>query len=220
MQQDQLTAQKTVRDTGVVAIIRGNYSTELLARITSALYEGGIRALEVTLNSSDALNGIEAIKRMNLAGLCVGAGTVRTERDVTNAVTAGAQFLVSPNLDLDSVRRAQQLNILHLPGVFTSTEVQTAFSAGASMVKVFPCNIAGPAYIRSIRAPLKDVEMVAVGGVHVGNAAAFIQAGAVAVAAGSSLVAGSDQDSDDLITRARQLLKVVREARSEAKNES
>ena len=137
--------------------------------------------------------------------MVVGAGTVRTAEQLEEAVAAGAQFTVAPNLDLATVKAAQRHNLLHLPGVFTPTDAQNAFVAGCRMVKLFPSEIVGPRYIKAIRAPLDDIEIVPTGGISAENVAEYVKAGIVAAGIGSALVTGPNQDLADLANRARTL---------------
>jgi 2-dehydro-3-deoxyphosphogluconate aldolase/(4S)-4-hydroxy-2-oxoglutarate aldolase len=137
--------------------------------------------------------------------MLIGAGTVRYASQVHPAQEAGAQFIVSPNFDADTAARARSAGLLHLPGVFTATEAQTAFSAGCGLLKLFPADTVGPAYLKALRAPLDDVEFVPTGGINVDNIGAYRQAGAVAVGLGSQLIAGRQQASDELTARAKAL---------------
>jgi 2-dehydro-3-deoxyphosphogluconate aldolase/(4S)-4-hydroxy-2-oxoglutarate aldolase len=172
--------------------------------------------VEVTLNSQDALRGVQGLRRRFGDALVVGAGTVRTVTDVAQAVEAGAQFLVSPNFDAASVARSGQARVLHLPGVFTPTEVQMAFAAGCTMVKLFPASALGPSYLRALRAPLDDVDFVPVGGVGVTDVADYVQAGAAALGIGSALVARGEQELDALTRRAAQFVAAWRQAQGDS----
>jgi 2-dehydro-3-deoxyphosphogluconate aldolase/(4S)-4-hydroxy-2-oxoglutarate aldolase len=124
------------------------------------------------------------------------------------AYEAGAQFIISPNLDLESVSFARTKSLLHLPGVFTATEAQSAFAVGCRMLKLFPMEVAGPAYLKALRAPLNDIDFVPTGGVSLENIADYARAGAVAVGLGSKLVTSREQTSQDLTARA-QLLRAA-----------
>jgi 2-dehydro-3-deoxyphosphogluconate aldolase/(4S)-4-hydroxy-2-oxoglutarate aldolase len=137
-------------------------------------------------------------------------------RDVTQtrqAVESGVQFIVSPNFDLDSVTYSLAHDMLHLPGVFTATEAQTAFAAGCRTLKLFPSDMVGPAYLKALRAPLNDIDFVPTGGVSLDNIAAYARAGAVAVGMGSQLVAGRDQASAELTANAQALMSAWREVK-------
>ena len=129
------------------------------------------------------------------------------------ALDAGAAFLVSPNLDLRSVARSRERGALHLPGVFTATEAQSALHAGCPVVKLFPADALGPAYLKALRAPLNDIGFVPTGGVDADNITAYVRAGAVAVGVGSALVRGADDDLSVLGERAGALVSALRGAR-------
>ncbi|MFK7845055.1 MAG: bifunctional 4-hydroxy-2-oxoglutarate aldolase/2-dehydro-3-deoxy-phosphogluconate aldolase [Rhodothermales bacterium] len=205
-----------IRKTGIIAIIRGNYGIDTLLKIADTLARGGVQAIEVTLNSAGALAGITALRKAMTGDAVIGAGTVRTASQVQAAMDAGAQFLISPNLDLPSVTLSQKHGVLHLPGVFTASEVQMAFAAGCEMVKLFPAHMLGPAYIKALLAPLNDVAFVPTGGINEKNAQTYITAGAVALGVGSALVQGPDQDMQDLLNRAKLMRQAVDNARNAA----
>jgi 2-dehydro-3-deoxyphosphogluconate aldolase / (4S)-4-hydroxy-2-oxoglutarate aldolase len=194
-----------IRAQGLVAIIRGNFSRQQILAIGEVLLTAGTPVMEVTLNTTDALGAIAALRQQFGDQLIVGAGTVRTAEQLQQTVAAGAQFTVAPNLDLATVDQAHQHDLLHLPGVFTPTEVQTAFVAGCRMVKLFPSEIVGPRYLKALRAPLDDVDLVPTGGITPENIADYVRAGAAAAGIGSALVTGPNQSLDDLAARARAL---------------
>jgi len=172
---------------GVVAILRGRSASHLDA-VLDVLVEAGIRSLEVTLTTPDALSAVRrAVDRFGSAAT-IGAGTVRTVADVSGAVDAGAAYLVSPHTDPVLAARARELGVAYLPGAFTPTEIVAAMAAGATAVKLFPARLGGPRYLRDIREPLPDVPIVPTGGVSAENAAEWFAAGAVAVGAGGSLI--------------------------------
>ena len=191
-----------IRAQGLVAIIRGNFTRQQILAIGEVLLAAGTPVMEVTLNTTDALGAIAALRQQFGDQLIVGAGTVRTAEQLQQTVAAGAQFTVAPNLDLATVDQAHQHDLLHLPGVFTPTEVQTAFVAGCRMVKLFPSEIVGPRYLKALRAPLDDVDLVPTGGITPENIADYVRAGAAAAGIGSALVTGPNQSLDDLAARA------------------
>ena len=197
---------------GIIAIIRGQFPTERILEIGKALIEAKVPVMEVTLNTSNALGAIKELRRYFGADLFVGAGTVRSVEQVDLALAAGAQFIVSPNFDPDSVAYSQKRDVLHLPGVFTATEAQNAFAAGCRMLKLFPSEVLGPAYLKALRAPLNDVEFVPTGGISVDNLADYVRAGAVAVGVGSELIRGPQQSLDEITLRAKALRKAWEQA--------
>jgi 2-dehydro-3-deoxyphosphogluconate aldolase / (4S)-4-hydroxy-2-oxoglutarate aldolase len=199
------TTSQRVKDCGIIAIIRGDFSIEDTLRIGEALLEGNITVMEVTLNSPAALTSLPRLRHHFWEEMLIGAGTVRDVKQAQAAHEAGAQFIVSPNLDLEIVSFARTNNLLHLPGVFTATEAQSAFAAGCHMLKLFPMEVAGPAYLKALRAPLNDIDFVPTGGVSLANIADYARAGAVAVGLGSKLVTSPQQTSQDLTARAQTL---------------
>lgn len=212
-------ATARIRRAGIIAIIRGDFPTDRLLLIAQALQDGGVELIEVTLNSSGALEKITALREAMGEAMLVGAGTVRTVTGASAALSAGAQFLVAPNLDLQVIARAQQADVLHLPGVFTASEAQTAFMAGCTTVKLFPADTVGPAYLKALRAPLDDIGFIPTGGIHEGNLGDYIRAGAVAVGLGGSLITGPQQDLTAIRDAAVRLAAKLQQARSEVKRD-
>lgn len=176
----------------VIAIVRGlDGGFEPLAQ---AMYDGGIRAIEVTFNQKDpsqwgkTTGAIRAIKETMGDNMAVGAGTVTSVELVELAREAGAQFIVSPDTDPAVIRRTRELGMVSMPGALTPSEIKQAHEAGADFVKVFPAGTPGAGYIKAIRGPLNHIRMLAVGGVNEKNAAEYIQAGCVGVGVGGNLV--------------------------------
>jgi 2-dehydro-3-deoxyphosphogluconate aldolase/(4S)-4-hydroxy-2-oxoglutarate aldolase len=207
-------AARRVRETGLIAIIRGDYSRSQLRSLAEALQEGGVDVVEITLNSTDALDGITALRQHVDDSVLVGAGTVWTGRDVEQALDAGAQFLVSPNFDPESVARSREAGVLHVPGVCTASEAQQAFAAGCPMQKLFPATHLGPSYLSALRGPLDDVSFVPTGGITADRIPPFVDAGAVAFGVGSALVTGPDQPRSDVRSRAQDLVTALNDARA------
>ena len=206
-----------IKRTKLIPIIRGNYTVHDVSAIADALINESILTLEITLNSSSALTLIEVLRRQFGSAMVVGAGTVRTAVQVQQASDAGAQFIVSPNYDPISVKLSQKLHLLHLPGVATPTEAQTAFVAGCKLVKLFPADsLGGPAYLKTIRAPLDDIDFMASGGITVENAAAYLHAGAAALGLGNWLIPATNWHLDEIKLRAKALQAACQ--RTEAAN--
>ena len=202
-----------VLDNGLVAIVRGNFPNAKLLEIGDALLASPVLVMEVTLNTTGALAGITLLRERFGDKMLVGAGTVRTVEQFHAAIAAGAQFTVSPNLDMATVQASLAADILHLPGVFTPTEAQQAYVAGCKMVKLFPSEAVGPKYLKAIRAPLDDIKFIPTGGITPDNVGEYIRAGASAVGLGSALITGPDQPMDDLIKRARAIRAAWKEAK-------
>lgn len=171
----------------IIAILRG-VPAEAGEAVVEALAEGGIVFLEFTLNSPSALELIARCRKQYEGRLLVGAGTVLDLRMAQEAVTAGAQYLISPNVDEEVIRYGTSQGVEVWPGALTPTEIVRAHRAGASAVKLFPYASMGASYLREIRAPLDHIPLIATGGIKLGNLNEALQAGAVAVGAGGQLV--------------------------------
>ena len=169
----------------IVAILRGIQADDVL-KIAGALCDGGVKIIEVTLNSPNALLAIEQLNSAYGNQLLVGAGTVLDISDAKAAMAAGAKFLISPNVDIAVIKAAKDTGILSIPGAFTPTEIVTAHNNGADIVKVFPAPDA--AYIKNILAPLNHIKLMPTGGINLTNIKSFKDAGATAFGIGSSLV--------------------------------
>ena len=206
-------ASQKIKSCGIVAIIRGDFSVDDMLRISTALLAGSVSVVEVTLNTPDVLEALPKLRKHFGNELLIGAGTVRNVQGVQQAFDAGAQFLVSPNFDPASTSFSQSKDLLHLPGVFTATEAQTAFANGCSMLKLFPMEVAGPSYLKALRAPLDDIDFVPTGGISLENIAEYAKAGAVAVGLGSKLVLNREQTSEDLTIRAKALTQAWKQAK-------
>lgn len=206
-------AAQKIKKCGIVAIIRGDFSVDDMLRFSTALLAGSVSVVEVTLNSPAVLEALPKLRKHFGDELLIGAGTVRNAQGVQQTFDAGAQFLVSPNFDAASISLSQSKDLLHLPGVFTASEAQTAFASGCSMLKLFPMEVAGPAYLKALRAPLDDIDFVPTGGISVENIADYAKAGAVAVGLGSKLVLNREQSSEDLTQRAKTLSEAWKQAK-------
>jgi len=171
----------------LVAIVRLQRGERLL-ELAMALAAGGIRTLEFTLTTPAALDAIEACRRQLGEEVIVGAGSVLDGSDARRSLDAGAQFLVSPGFDPAVVAAAHAGGALAMPGALTPTEILAAWRAGADVVKVFPARAFGPSYIKDLLAPLPHILLMPTGGVGAENAAAYLRAGAAAVAVGGSLI--------------------------------
>lgn len=198
----------------LLAIIRSSDPVAAI-RASLVLVESGIRFLEVSLVTTDALHVITEVARRAPDGCTIGAGTVLTREDVARAQDAGARFMVTPAVT-ESVAESVARGIPVLAGAFTATEVVTALSLGVTAVKLFPASLGGPAYLRALRDPLPDVPFVAVGGVDAALAAEYLSVGALAVGIGSPLVgdAARGGDLDALRVRAVDFLTVAEASRA------
>ena len=214
----------TIQDTksrlyanGLISIIRGKFSLEEIISTSEALLAGGVKVIEITLNTTNVLEGIAALQKEYGDELQIGAGTVRTAEDVVKAVDAGASFVIAPCLDIPSIEEAKKQDVLMLPGIFTASEAQAAYVAGCETVKLFPANAMGPSYLKALRAPLDHIDFIPTGGVDPSTIMDFHKAGAVAFGIGSYLVKNVEVTKDELSSltqRAEKLQSALKEARA------
>ncbi len=172
---------------GIIAIVRGDYRSRLIA-IAEVLVEAGVPAIEVTMNSPDALTAIEKLGQAVGDRLLVGAGTVIEPAAVDEIADAGGCFIVAPNVNATVIEAATKTDLLVIPGAYTATEIVKAWELGAKLVKLFPASAGGPGYLRAMRGPLEHIPIMPTGGVSGENAADFMAAGASALGIGGSLV--------------------------------
>lgn len=214
MQRDQ--ALELIRRTGVIAILRAE-RTDRLLQAAEAIRAGGVQAIEVSLTTPGALEVITEATRRAGDDLLFGAGTVLDAETARAAILAGAQFVVAPTLDPATIALCRRYSIPAIPGAYTPTEVLAAWQAGADLVKVFPASVGGPDWIRALKGPLPQVQLVPVGGVTLSNAGAFIRAGAAALGVGSALAAPRLIEQGDFATltaRAQAFADAIAEARA------
>ena len=209
---------KLIEQEKIIAIVRG-VDPGTCAKVAQALYEGGIRLLEVTFPQKNpelfekTAQTIAALKKEFSGKLCIGAGTVTTPALVELAANAGAEYIISPNVDLDVIRRTLELGLVSLPGALTPSEVMTAHNAGADYVKLFPIGAMGLAYTKAILAPISHVKMLAVGNISSDNAADYLKAGILGVGVGGKLVnkdAIAAGDFEKLTKAAEELIAAVK----------
>lgn len=203
---------------GVVPVVRTSTAEEALNAI-DAIYEGGIRAAEITMTVPGAIAALEKVAAKFGNKIMLGAGTVLDPETCRACFLSGAQFIVTPSLRLSVIEMARRYSKPIMPGALTPTEVLTAWEHGADCVKVFPANaMGGPKYIRALKGPFPQIEMIPTGGVNLETAGDFLRAGAAAVAVGGELVDAKTlkEGRYEVITeRARQYLKIVAETRAE-----
>ena len=206
-----------IRQTGLIPVVRAT-SADQATRAIEAIRKGGISVLEITMTVPGAIRVIERLSDQLGDQAVVGAGTVLDAETARACLLAGAQFIVSPSLDLPTIACCRRYGVVVMPGALTPTEVVQAWSAGADFVKVFPAGaLGGASYIKSLKAPLPQIELVPTGGVSLKTAADFIKAGASALGVGADLVdiTALSEGKEDVITeRARQYVEIVRESRS------
>ncbi|MDA8138146.1 MAG: bifunctional 4-hydroxy-2-oxoglutarate aldolase/2-dehydro-3-deoxy-phosphogluconate aldolase [Desulfobacteraceae bacterium] len=170
----------------VIGILRG-IAHDFFGPVMGAAFEAGLQAIEVTFNTDRAEEILRSHRPLVPPGKLLGMGTIRNLDEARKAVAAGAMFLVTPNTDVEVIRYAVSQGVPIIAGAFTPSEVYAAWSAGAQMVKVFPCGSIGPQYIRELRGPFDHIPLVAVGGVRQDNVKSYFEAGARAVGVGDSL---------------------------------
>ena len=177
----------------IIAIVRGVGAEECM-KVAQALYEGGIRLMEITFDQKNPASfqatagAIRAIGEAYAGKMMVGAGTVTTPELVELAASAGAQYIISPDVNVDVIHRTRELGLVSLPGAMTPTEIVQAAQWGASVVKVFPAGNLGPDYIKAVRGPLDHIPLCAVGGVDHNNLEEFHRAGVTCFGVGSNIV--------------------------------
>jgi len=208
---------RQITGTGIIPVVRAQSAAEAL-RAIGAIREGGIPVVEITMTVPGAVKLIEDVSRSNESDAIVGAGTVLDAETARLCILAGARFIVSPALDLETIACSRRYGVVALPGAMTPTEVLAAWRAGADLVKVFPAgSLGGAAYIKNLKAPLPQIELVPTGGVSLKNAGDFIRAGAAAVGVGTDLVdtTALREGNVSLITeRARRFVEIVYAARA------
>jgi 2-dehydro-3-deoxyphosphogluconate aldolase/(4S)-4-hydroxy-2-oxoglutarate aldolase len=212
---DKPQVLERIRSTGLIPVIRARSADEA-AQAVDAIQAGGVGVLEITMTVPGAVELIREVAR-RATGALVGAGTVLDPETATSCIEAGARFVVSPALNLDTIARCREAGIAAIPGALSPTEVVTAWNAGADLVKVFPAGaVGGPSYIKALKAPLPQIDLVPTGGVNLKTAGDFIRAGAAALGVGSDLVdlaALRRGEASVLTERARKFVAAVREAR-------
>lgn len=212
---DKQEAMQIIRETGVIAVMRADRPEQLIAA-AEAIHAGGVQAIEATMTTPGALDVIGTAVQQFGEEVLFGAGTVLDAETARAAILAGAGFIVAPTLDVEVIRLCNRYGVPVMPGCFTPTEALTAWEAGADMIKLFPANVGGPSYIKAILAPLPQIEIAAVGGINLENAAEFIRAGAAAVGVGGSLINQALIDAGDmaeLTRRAAGYVEAVQGAR-------
>ncbi|MCR5208557.1 MAG: bifunctional 2-keto-4-hydroxyglutarate aldolase/2-keto-3-deoxy-6-phosphogluconate aldolase [Eubacterium sp.] len=207
-----------IQEVGIVAVVRAT-SIEQAEKITDACIAGGVAAIELTFTVPHADKLIEAMRaKYNSGEIIIGAGTVMDEATARIAILAGAEYVVSPYFDPETVRCCNRYGIPSMPGIYTPTEAVKAMEAGADVLKVFPGDLAGPRFIKDIHGPIPQAVMMPSGGVDIDNVKDWIKAGAIAVGAGSSLTAGAKTGDYERITETGKIfVQRIKEAREEMK---
>ena len=207
----------SLRESGVVAIIRTENPKDL-AGVARALSAGGVRFVEITMTVPGALEIIrDAVAALRGTDVAIGAGTVLDASTARQAILAGARFIVSPGFDQETVTLCSLYGTIAVPGAFTPNEIITAWKGGADVAKVFPADMGGPDYLKTIKEPLPQVELLPTRGIDFETAGAYIKAGAIAVGAGGSLVSKALMAAGDyarITANAEKMVGIVRAARA------
>jgi 2-dehydro-3-deoxyphosphogluconate aldolase / (4S)-4-hydroxy-2-oxoglutarate aldolase len=205
---------------GIVPVVRAS-SSKLAAQAAEAVCAGGIPIVEITMTVPGAIEVISQLASTAGSQVLVGAGTVLDAEMAQRCIDAGAQFLVSPGFEIETVKLANRLDTLVMAGALSPTEVIAAWKAGSDFVKIFPCgSVGGAKYIKALKGPLPQVPMVPTGGINLNTAAEFIQAGSAALGIGGELVSASALASgktSEITDAARSYVSIVREARASRK---
>jgi 2-dehydro-3-deoxyphosphogluconate aldolase/(4S)-4-hydroxy-2-oxoglutarate aldolase len=216
-----MSKQKTIAsmlEIGIVPVVRTT-SADQAIRAIEAIHAGGIRAAEITMTVPGAVRALEKVADKFGDKIVLGAGTVLDPETARICMLAGAEFFVTPSLNVRTIEMARRYSKVICPGALTPTEVQTAWDAGADFVKVFPCgNVGGPKYIKALKGPFPQIEMIPTGGVNLETAGEFLKAGSAAVAVGGELVNAAlikEGAYDKIQALAEQYLKAVAAARTE-----
>jgi 2-dehydro-3-deoxyphosphogluconate aldolase/(4S)-4-hydroxy-2-oxoglutarate aldolase len=210
---------RRIFEVGLIPVVRAASADEAV-RAVEAIKEGGVPILEITMTVPGAVRVIEEVARRYGTEAVVGAGTVLDAETARVCIMAGAQFILSPSLNLDMIACCKRYGVPVVPGALTPTEVVAAWQAGADAVKVFPAgNVGGASYIKALKGPLPQIDLVPTGGVSLKTAADFIRAGSSALGVGTDLVdtkALREGQAHMITERARQFVEIVKEARSAA----
>lgn len=202
----------------VIAIVRG-IPCERIIELAEALEKGGVVCTEITFDQSsregiqNTLNSISKMKEILGERLCIGAGTVMSRVQVQEAVKAGAEYIISPDVNREVIEETKALGKISIPGALTPTEIAQAYAYGADVVKVFPAGVLGAAYMKAVKAPLKHIPMFAVGGISADNCGEFLKAGAAGIGAGGNLVSAKLLESgqtDEIVKTAAAYAAAVK----------
>lgn len=211
-----MTLLDQIKENGIVAVIRGAKAENIIS-VARALHDGGIRTLEITVETPKVLSLIEQVSYELGEDSIVGAGTVLDPETARAAIMAGAKFIFSPTVNTETIKMAKRYGIVSIPGALTPTEILTAYEHGADLIKVFPANVFGPKYLKDIQGPLPQIPLMPTGGVDLSNVGDYIRAGAVAVGLGNSLVNFKKEINNDYLQNithvAKQFVEEVRKAR-------
>ncbi len=184
---------KTIEEEKIIVIVRGVESEKLIP-LAQAMYDGGIRLLEITYSANGKVSDEETAKNIKLLSehfegrMYIGAGTVLTEKQVELTKAAGGKFIISPDTNTDVIKKSRELGMISMPGALTPSEIQEAHRAGADFVKMFPITNMGTEYVKAVKAPLSHIKLLAVGGVDDTNMADYLKVGVSGFGVGSNII--------------------------------
>ncbi|HEY7351656.1 MAG TPA: bifunctional 4-hydroxy-2-oxoglutarate aldolase/2-dehydro-3-deoxy-phosphogluconate aldolase [Terriglobales bacterium] len=213
---DKKSVHNRIIEIGIVPVVRASSQRDALMA-AEAVAEGGIRVVEITMTVPGAIEVIRELSKSNSSGVLIGAGTVLDADSARQCRDAGAEFLVSPALNVETIEFAVKQGMLIMAGALTPTEIVKAWKAGSDFVKVFPCGqVGGAKYIKALKGPLPQIPLVPTGGVNLNTAAEFLQAGAEALGVGSELVQSDALKSgkrEIIVDNARKFVEIVKTTR-------
>lgn len=196
----------------IVAVIRGAQPNQILP-IAQALIEGGISAFEITVESPNVCNSIAKLKEEFGNEIFIGAGTVLDPETARSVIMAGAEFIFSPTVNVETIKMTKRYGVLSIPGALTPTEILTAYEHGGDIIKVFPADVLGITYFKSLLGPLPQIPLMPTGGVNLDNIKNYFKTGAVAAGVGNSLVnprnLNSEKDYINLTKKAKQFSSII-----------
>ncbi|MFE4896301.1 bifunctional 4-hydroxy-2-oxoglutarate aldolase/2-dehydro-3-deoxy-phosphogluconate aldolase [Peribacillus butanolivorans] len=207
-----MTKLEELKQGKLVAVIRGARPDQIVP-IARALNEGGIRTLEITVETPKVCELIDKVKEEFGDDIIVGAGTVLDPETARSVIMAGAEFIFSPTVNIETIKMTKRYGIISIPGALTPTEILTAYEHGADVIKVFPADALGVGYFKNLKGPLPHIPLMPTGGVNLDNLASFLKAGAVAAGIGGSLINPkkllSEEDYTELEETAKKFSAIV-----------
>jgi 2-dehydro-3-deoxyphosphogluconate aldolase/(4S)-4-hydroxy-2-oxoglutarate aldolase len=209
-------SMQRILDCGIVAVVRSETSAPLV-KVAKALADGGVTAIEVTFTVPGALDVIRQVRQEVGDSIVLGAGTVLDPETARAAILAGAEYIVAPTINIEVIRLCRRYDKAVIPGALTPTEVLSAWEAGADVVKIFPADVGGPAYLKALHGPLPQIRLMPTGGVDLTTAESFLKAGACCLGVGGALVepkAVANGDFDRIRDLANQFRAIVRRCRT------
>ncbi|MBQ9937667.1 MAG: bifunctional 4-hydroxy-2-oxoglutarate aldolase/2-dehydro-3-deoxy-phosphogluconate aldolase [Oscillospiraceae bacterium] len=209
---------RAVEENKIVAIVRG-IAAEKLIPVAEAMYEGGIRLLEITYSANGAVSDEQTAENISILSkhfegrMFIGAGTVITTKQVELTKEAGGKFIISPDTFVDVIKKTRELGLVSMPGALTPSEIQIANRAGADFVKLFPITSMGPSYVKAVKAPLTNVKLLAVGGVNLDNMKDYLNAGVCGFGIGSNITPKKcieEGNYEEIVALSKKYVEIVK----------